>query len=443
MFQVVVYILCLVVIIKSFFNLYFLHEVVSWFSTTKNDEPSTDRVKDSSIFFILPVYLEQDNIRKAISYYSNIITANKKACLVVVTTKKEDPRDKNVVYSKTTYDVAKKYILSKRYTNVILLKYPKNKGYMAHQVNFAFNYCKSKFISRDNWMFLLNIDSLYSKEGISDIFKTASLGKKRVYQYSALFLRNFNGFFNNKNILKAAALYQTRWTFVHELKRYVFNTKPGLCMKYQLAHAVGHGLLIPFSVFEKIPFDEEYIVEDSVLGFSIRACGYSIWPRKIFEIGDSPDCVSGLLKQQYVWSFGPTGYFLYWKKFKKIFRNEYNKNHKTILLLTIQGCASAINWQVSSWVFFIIALGFFVGHISFILLILIFLLYSLDYLIVLFWLKKQKYINFSYLWLLSLIPNLWIVILLHSIPANIATIHLLLSKVGVKKIKKNKTSHKI
>lgn len=444
MLSIFISILAIAVIVKALFNIFFLHHVFDWLIDNSGHEKHEQSLLDCSVFFILPVYLEQSNITKVISYYSKILKSYKNTFLVVVAAQKEDHLNNEQFNHQTTYNIAKQYIADNNHDNVLLIKYPKDGGYMSHQVNFAFRYCDKHFLGENRWLFLLNIDSHYSEEGIKNIIETSCAGEKKIYQYSTLFTRNFNDFSDHKNLLKAGALYQTRWMFVHELKRYIYNIKSGFCKKYQFAHAVGHGLLIPFSIFKELPFDEDYIVEDSVFGLFLRSCGYSIYPKPIFEIGDSPTSLCDYFRQQYTWSFGPLGHFIYWKKFKTIKHDTYIENRRRIFILCIQGCLSAINWQSSSWIFiFLIAGIIFSFKYNIILIVCALILYTLDFLLVLLWLRRNQYASFSNIWLLCFLPSIWFIILTHSLPANIALMHFILEKIGVQTIRKNKTPHNI
>jgi len=445
MLNILISIVAIAIIVKSLFNHFFLYQVFGWLGNNKEENAKkVQPISECSVFFILPVYLEQANITKVLAYYSNILKFYKNTYLVVVAAQKEDYLENEQFKNKTTYYIAQQYISDNKYNNILLIKYPKDGGYMAHQVNYAFRYCNSHFLGENRWLFLLNIDSYYSEKGIKNIIETCQTGEKKIYQYSTLFTRNYADFSVHKNLLKAGALYQTRWMFVHELKRYIYNIKAGFCKKYQFAHAVGHGLLIPFSIFKELLFDEDYIVEDSLFGLFLRSCGYSIYPKSIFEIGDSPTSLHDYFRQQYTWSFGPLGHFIYWKKFKNTKYNIYKENRLRIFILCIQGCISSVNWQLSSWIFlFLLSSILFSNKYNIVLILCALSLYTLDFLFVLLWLRKKQYIVINNKALLNFFPSIWFIILTHSLPANIALIHLVLEKAGARAIRKNKTPHKI
>ncbi len=440
MLELLVLFLVSVVLIKSISNILFALHVFKWVRTEPTNEKKSDIIAKDHVFFILPVYLEQENILKVLNYYTTLLTPHKNAHLVIVTSKKEDS-----ISEKTTHQIAEHFLLKSAHQNVSLYKYPHDGGYMAHQVNFGFKKSSELIPTNKSWAFLLNIDSLYSKEAIEDVLITCTQDRKRIYQYSTLFVRNFSRFKNNKAFLKAAALFQTRWTIVHEMKRYICNIQNTFWSSFQFAHVVGHGLLIPGEILDRLYLDEDYIVEDSAFGFYLRSLGYKIHPKQIFETGDSPVRIADYYKQKYNWAFGPIGYLLYLAKFKKRFPAQYRENRKQIIGYVIQGLLSSLNWLVSSWIFIflIISLILLQNPVYTILITLSLILYSTDYLLVYYWLKENKYIpDSNYAGLLTYI-SLWIIILTHSFPANIAFIHLTLNKLGIKNLRKTKTIHEV
>jgi hypothetical protein len=91
---------------------------------------------------------------------------------------------------------------------------------------------------------------------------------EHIIHMPALFLENFREL---QFVQRGQALYQSRWTLVHECKRILLNRKCGL----SAYHLVGHGLCISKArPAELHGFPEDVILEDVALGFraSVRGC---------------------------------------------------------------------------------------------------------------------------------------------------------------------------
>ena len=424
---IVLGILLAAVVIKSIFNIITTLANILWLGKYKGTVQSPRLASNKKLFLLLPVYLEQKLIRRVIEDYYNLIKDKDNIFLIIITTGKETD---NLANSESTFNIAKDTIDNLRAKNILIIHYP-------HKEII-------KYYGVDNiWFFTLNIDSKYNERAFGDIINLVN-SKEKIYQHSAFFLSNFNCFQGwGRLFLQAAAIFQSRWTITHEIKRYRVNAANIFFSKFQLAHAVGHGLLIPVNIFRKYCFPVDEIIEDSPFGYLLRCEGHVINPVKNIEIADSPHSFLEHIKQKYTWSFGPMGYSNYFRKYRNNFSRGYRENRARVLILTIQGLLSALNWQVSSWIFLYLVAGFFyVGNGLALLIVTVLSLYSADYIIAMLYFKKAGYINFSIKSLILIYLNLWVVILIHSLPANCALLSIVLKWVGLKQnITKFKTEH--
>ncbi len=436
------FILALLVGIHSLKNAGIYQWVISWLLQPSNKNSEETLSEGKRLFLLLPVYHEQGVISESLIFLSKLIKNQPNTFLIVIPTKKEDAPGS---IDPTTEDLACAVIKKIGNKNIQVWKYPHKEGFMAHQLNFAAEKISKDYPDGENWLFVLNIDSIYTKPALHAIFKKINQGGERVYQFSALFLKNFSSFHGtSKYFLQAMAIFQSRWTLTHEIRRYLVNSKNNFFSRYQFAHAVGHGLLMPVKMFERFKLPEDMPIEDSPFGFILRAHGIPIEPMKILEIGDSPNSISEVYKQKYMWSFGPLWYIPYFLSFRKKYPTIFSKNRFKILILTSQGVLSAIGWLFSSWIllWLIISIAF-VPFLLKLLIIVCLVLYSFDYVLALLFFIKHKYIKLSFFDSIALYLNLWAIILTHSFPADYALWHSLIRGFNNADIKKIKSSHSV
>lgn len=84
---------------------------------------------DKNLIFVLPVYQEERLIRETVLYYKNYVEKFENVKLIVVGTRK---KRKKVGINPTL-----SLINDLQSEKIILLEYPEQDGYMAHQVNYV------------------------------------------------------------------------------------------------------------------------------------------------------------------------------------------------------------------------------------------------------------------------------------------------------------------
>ena len=110
-----------------------------------------------------------------------------------------------------------------------------------------------------------------------------------------------------------------------------------------------HGLFIRRDVLQEANFfPEDNPVEDIYLGFILRARGEVIRPLPTLESSSSPSSLQAILRQKFVWFWGPFGYFYFWNRVRTKFPSLWEKRRAWIFLITIQGMLGAINWLIAS-----------------------------------------------------------------------------------------------
>ncbi|HEX5495282.1 MAG TPA: glycosyltransferase family 2 protein [Mycobacteriales bacterium] len=136
----------------------------------------------------------------------------------------------------------------------------------------------------------------------------------RILQQSALFTANLRRMHSGPAgiVLTGAALLQSRWTLAREIPRLrrqanQARTRPNRAGRWPwLAHCVGHGLFINADLFTDTGgLPTASMNEDLATGYLACAAGIPIDPVPLLEWADSPETVTGMVRQarQWFWSY--------------------------------------------------------------------------------------------------------------------------------------------
>lgn len=329
------------------------------------------------LVFILKVYEEHTTISDTIEHLETILQDNSNVFVYIVGTAKE--RDNNGLNK--TLELAKG--LTQLNPQYQVLECPLLHGSHAHQNNHVLNAITIDVES--TWVYTLDIDTRISQNLLDEIFKSINAGKK-ISQAHSLFLSNFRKISLAE---KSHALYQSRWTIAHEMKRLMLHN----LLRMSIAHVVGHGLCINLKVLKEVGgFPENSVTEDIHLGFFLVALGEKIYSVDVFENGDNPVSLRDGLRQEYVWSYGAMMYPYYLRNFKERFHKAYETNKLRLFLITAHGVTTYIIWLITSWAFIAcIILAIQCNYFALIFL----LMYFLDFLLCSIFFFLEKHISLS------------------------------------------------
>jgi len=259
---------------------------------------------------------------------------------------------------------------------------------------------------------------------ISNVFSYDSTLK--VFQQSSLFFNNLGEIKLNKNFfikryLIANTVLQSRWTLAHEIPRLLRQSY--FLNKYKtrlfLSHCVGHGLFVRGDLLDEIrDMPTVTVTEDLFFGYILSLLGVSINPIGVLENSNSPVTFKSVVKQKYVWFFGPLDHLNYGKYFIDNYPN--TANQLLIKWFNLQGLIPALAWFVMGWFFiYILIYPLWVSNYKlFFFSFSLFIFYGpLSYVIVLYFSQKNKFINFikkrDYFWIsVFVLPT----VVLHSLP---------------------------
>lgn len=361
----------IILICKFIYSLFYLYRDIRLLRIS-----CLDYKESVKIIIFMPLLNEGHNFKKIIFRFKPIINNYRNIKLVFITTAREKQL---LINEKNTINLIKDFIsglaLSElgKYQHI---HYRQVNTTLAQQLNFAL-----KIIHESNKNSLIktyygfyNADSNIDKKTIECLFYLIEkFPQQKIFQQSSTFLQNHNELHGLSGIfLRANGLRQTRWTFLHEIPRYIKNRTDNL----SLIHCVTHGLFVEGSTMKKLGFfPTDSFGEDLYFGFIARACGYTIKPIPVLETSDTPCSIISMLRQKYVWYWGPLGYFYYWIRIKKNMPEIWYANKKIIITTTILGIMDAFNWLLAGWAFI-----FFVFCSYLLNQIIIGLFFSLTYL---------------------------------------------------------------
>jgi len=374
---------------------------------------------DRHLIFVLPVFQEIQLIETAIAYVARLINGFHNVDVYIV----GNSREKNQYGQNPTLEIAKN--MTRNRTDFHILELDTTSGVMAHQINYAVSQIvQSGAKTTETWVHILNIDSRLSEDGLNAIVTCINRGD-RIIQQSAVFLSNFRSL---GLIQKGVALYQSRWTISHEIKRLWLH---GIS-SYLLALVVGHGLCINLAkLLEYGNLPEDTLTEDLHFGYYVAASAEKITSLSILELADSPSRVSEIARQKYVWSFGPMLYPKYLLNYIRKFPAKWKLNYPRATLIMIQGVMSYINWLISSWLIAYFAYQSLESPATLIFLTL----YLLEYVQCAVFFYRNGYISLS-----DVLISPFIILaslLIHSLPADQAFVDMMLGH----RIVKHKTAH--
>jgi len=274
-----------VYIINILFLLYSFFHLIRWYRFSRlNIAHTKNDTNLANIIVVIPCYKEQNIIEQTVQHFKDILPTNTK--LILITTEKEKPNN--------TKKIIEERILPK-YQNVFLEHYPKESGYMAHQLNFVLkNIDKYTDDQLENYFCVYNADSYPNTQTFNEVFTIIEQNNcpKIIQQYAYAFSN-----YNELNIiLKGFAIYQSNF----ELKIGLLNSF--YKNRFLHSHVVGHGLFIELNTLKKIKgFNTDYWCEDIYMGAYLKNNNIPITPTLTLETMETPNTLSNLIKQNGVW----------------------------------------------------------------------------------------------------------------------------------------------
>lgn len=356
----------LIILIRALFNFVNLFSNISWLYKNQPKKKFIRNTYDNFIICI-PMLREQKILPDTIKYFSRLNYPKDNYQVIIVTTSKE----KKELNKLTTFELASKITKKINYKLGIklfrIINYPRKKGVMSHQINYVIRKFIKNKKNEKNIFAIYNADSRPNLNTLKNISLEFSKYKKQtnknpnIIQQSSLFTLNYESLPKNLTgyIMKAAALFQTKWTLTHELSRL---RKQSITINYKtdnlllkifntnLSHCVGHGLFVRLDLLAKEYLPTETINEDLPFGFYQCCKKEPILPFPVLENSDVPLSLKSLINQKKVW-FYP--YLEYQKCRNRVVKLKKYHSLFEVNWLTIQGQFTGFIWLFQSLILFL------------------------------------------------------------------------------------------
>lgn len=310
-----------------------------------------------SLFLFIPLLNESQIFEDLVSQIKKIISDPSRITVVFVTTEREYVLGGRSGQADTV-QLVKDFLVINDSPRLKHIHYPEINKNVAEQLNYALHKIEGDGISlQDTYFGFLNADariSLSILRGLKEAINTHN--DAEVFQVSSAFFANKNFKGIKGLILRANALRQTRWTFLYEVPRYLRSYPPTI----DLQHVVTNGLYIRGDIFRSVGyFPTDSFGEDLYLGFLLHAAGYRPVSIPILDNSESPSTLKSMMRQKFVWFWGPYGYLYYWARIRKRFPKIWKRRKWIIVCTTVAGILDALNWMFAGIIYpLYIFLGF-------------------------------------------------------------------------------------
>lgn len=318
--------------------------------------PRRNSIRKSRIFIVIPLLREQARFEGLLGRFSALMNDHSSVSLVLVTTEREEielaegsgPTTSTLIHESTHFA----HLPNDRRFH---FHYPQNNDTLSEQIAYGVERLyETTALDSEDYILLYNADSVVGGDSMQ-AFIEATLNGAPVVQQSSLFVKNLPLLLRRRSYLAAGdAIFQSGWTLVREIPRYLIGSGltrfPSIVAKNWFAHCVGHGLLIRVDLLMGVGGFRHLNcgLEDSCLGYLLRAIGQEIQPLALLEIADAAPNSFSLMRQKAQWIRGPLGSLEYYR-IASVMGVPMIRN--TALLL--QGVYSGLKWG-----FGILILGF-------------------------------------------------------------------------------------
>ena len=265
--------------------------------------------KEVEILLLIPVLREHSVIVGTMEHFSAMPRKNIKLLICLAGTK----REKVQVGAMGTGGIINAWISKNMHiqNNGLRFYYCEADdcgGDRASQLNYAVRFM-SRFC-RPHLIGVYDADSLPERTSIQEAASRHLDNPDTVWQQPASFIKAANRLAKSRAnpVLVANALYQSAWTMIRELPRWIDHHASHKKCPTQLFlrndYLIGHGQYLPFSVYEKFTFPQDEITDGIQLGYRLTCAVSDIGPLYSFCSDDVPQEFSQLISQHKRWFGG-------------------------------------------------------------------------------------------------------------------------------------------
>lgn len=290
----------------------------------------------SDIVVVVPMLHEADRAAECVDHWCKLLADHPELRLCVLTTDRECQERPDGPHSWDAVTATASFRRAAVAGRAELLHYPRVNRTYGEQLGWALDLLTSRPTPPD-YLYVANIDSRLTPHGCAEIVELAAAAVP-VAQQSSVFFGNLDDL---GPIATAEAFYQSRWSFEHEIFRYLAGAGhlrwlPGWVRAIWYQHTVGHGLLIATATYQRLGGlpRPRYGLEDAALGVAVREAGLRIHPFSTLECGDAPRSARELRRQRSTWIRGP------------LCGSEYPRSRRG-QLIAAQGTYGGVKWAVA------------------------------------------------------------------------------------------------
>ncbi|MBF6209728.1 glycosyltransferase [Nocardia puris] len=289
----------------------------------------------SDIVVVVPMLHEADRAAECVDHWCKLLADHPELRLCVLTTDRERHERPEGPHSWDAVTAAASFRRATVAGRAELLHYPRVNRTYGEQLGWALDLLTTRPAPPDH-LYVANIDSRLSPHGCAEIVELAAT--VAVAQQSSVFFGNLDDL---GPVATAEAFYQSRWSFEHEIFRYLagaghLHCLPGWLRSIWYQHTVGHGLLIATATYRRLGGlpSPRHGLEDAALGVAIREAGLHIHPFSTLECGDAPSSVREVQRQRSTWIRGP------------LCSSEYPRTRRGHLIAA-QGTYGGVKWALA------------------------------------------------------------------------------------------------
>lgn len=265
--------------------------------------------KEVEILLLIPVLREQNVIIGTMEHFAAMPRKNIKLHICLAGTKRETAQGATM----GTGGIINAWISSNMEVQNNDLRFyyceaDDPEGDRASQLNYAVHFMNR--FCRPHLIGVYDSDSLPESTSLEEVACRYLDNPDTVWQQPASFIKAANRLAKSRAnpVLVANALYQSVWTMIRELPRWIahhashtgYPPRPFLRNDY----LIGHGQYLPFSVYEKFAFPQDEITDGIQLGYRLTCAACDIAPLRSFCNDDVPHQFSQLVSQHKRWFGG-------------------------------------------------------------------------------------------------------------------------------------------
>lgn len=398
---------------RSLYHIFSIIIILRWLSSDTTSQIYRPLGECRRLHLVVAVYREELLIKQTIDALMTIIHGYDSVSLTIVGTM----RERNSSGCNHTLCLAEEHVSQNNYSRVRIFESNDVLGKKADQLN---QFLLQNDFTNNDWILFLDIDSRIEPRTIEEVVAAIS-DETEIMQIHSAFMLNFSQLHYWQ---RGQALYQTRWTIVHEITRLFFARKLG----WFVGHVVGHGLCIKFSTLSSVGlFPTGTDIEDVQLGYNLICRNKKIRSLRSLELADNSITVCDGLRQEFSWSFGPLQYFVFRQQFLDTQQHVQIGQRLHSWVVSALGFMGYVGWIIQGP----IILGSIVGMLSSSASATVFLIsYSLEHILVGEFLVQRRFL--SRMTFYRSVPAIMLEWLRRSFPAILAGVYFLTNGKGLR-----------